>query len=169
MHQRAHLWLRLIGYLNANLSLDSISPLALKCDKPCKKAQCYHWWKSKKLAFFGTLSQGFRPLIFFHQTTPSGPLLHGFVFEEIFDYEIDFFGGQRSQWHRWPQKWSLVNPHIFCMNVVQFAYVWFFDRNSLVPLVPWSAVSILVRGVINTAHQWSAVPVTPLTTKNRCS
>jgi hypothetical protein len=43
------------------------------------------------------VSRDFRPLVF-HQTTPSGPLIHGlkfkkkqFEFAEIFDYEIAKF------------------------------------------------------------------------------
>jgi hypothetical protein len=55
-------------------------------------AVCTHF----TLFIKGTLAQNFRPLVFFHQRT-HGPLLHGlkaffahgFVFAEIFDYEIE--------------------------------------------------------------------------------
>jgi hypothetical protein len=60
-------------------------------------------------------------------------------------------------------------------SVVQFAYVWFFigipfksSQSTLNFEVPWSAVSILVSCVIDTAHFRSAVSLTLPTTGQRC-
>jgi hypothetical protein len=63
----------------------------------------------------GTLSRDFWPLVFFIKQLHLGTwytgwslFAYGFVFTEILDYEIDFFGGQQCHWHRWPQKKALT-------------------------------------------------------------
>jgi hypothetical protein len=49
----------------------------------------------------GALSRDFRPLVFFNKQLHLGPdpwvkaFLHFCVYAEIFNHEIDFFGGQR--------------------------------------------------------------------------
>jgi hypothetical protein len=73
-------------------------------------------------------------------------------------------------------KVILNNPHIFCMNFVDIVYYTLpmYDFSIGIPFkssqstlnfeAPWSSVSILVSGVIDTTHHWSAVSLTPPTT-----
>jgi hypothetical protein len=71
--------------------------------------------KTKGDCFKGTLSRDFWPLVF-HQTTLSGPLIRGlnpFCIRLCIRIDIRLWNSLFC-----PQKCSLVNPHIFCMNVV---------------------------------------------------
>jgi hypothetical protein len=92
---------------------------------------------------------------FLHQTTPFGPLTclfaYGFVFAEIFDYEINFFvvsgvndtahhwsavsmtlptTGQRCQWYRWP----LINCRKQCCGAASSISYGSASGSSLTPL-----------------------------------
>jgi hypothetical protein len=115
------------------------------------------------ILFKGTLSRDFRPLFFLIKQLHLGPwytgkslFAYGFVFAEICNLEINF-----------GQKWSLFTPYIFCMNVVDIVYynVPMYEFSIGIPFkssqsmlnfeVPWSALSILVSGVIDTTHHRS--------------
>jgi hypothetical protein len=82
-----------------------------------------------------------------------------------------------SQWHRWPQKWSLANPHIFSLNfknivLPMYDFFYFISSQRMITLRPpgqqihiWSAVSLTGQEEL---WYWSAVPITPLTTCQLC-
>jgi hypothetical protein len=73
--------------------------------------------------FKGTLTRDFRPL-FFHQTTPPRPLIHGltpfWIWLQIRGENRIWnrrFSSQWCQWHRCDKKRSLVTPLYFCLKV----------------------------------------------------
>jgi hypothetical protein len=79
------------------------APLLLQCMTIPRIASTIH--------LKGTVSQDFRPLIFFHQTIPAGPLIHGLKpfrirlrIREVFRQSRCLTGvisTQRCHWHCW--------------------------------------------------------------------
>jgi hypothetical protein len=80
-----------------------------------RSQNCMTWSQLTNLrrcatAFKGTLTRDFRPLVFFHQTTPPRPLIHGL---KPFSIWISI-----RRENRLCNRRSLVNPHFLCVKVI---------------------------------------------------